>query len=694
MNKVTVKNKSLTCVMNLADVPHGKLISSKDFEDGRHIDFYKALPGTQVIVYDEKTGTTKWADVSGWSRHTGSPLELVHLASGDTITTDDDPRAIYGMPIDAENLQLDRDTPSNAYARKFVIPVLPETLEPEVKFSAIDIAKGGIPTNEHPCPERMIFAADYDFGQVLGIFAGDGWWNKKEYGKCFDWQMYISDLSTFNAKFVINWLGPRVNNLKVSQRSYKKEDYEDRYGDTIKWNYNFDNSELFCKAFSNMLGGEGDDRTTGSGNKHLPFWFLSMPREFRLGLINGLLATDGTITESHSGNRKHPELEVFFTSTSRRLIDDIKALCTSLNVHATDTIAKFTVKGNTSWMLTFCALDVKREHIFDNCCQEKKRNTFLNAKVSFSNTSVKGDFIPLPYQISNALKKYISSRSKIVKPVIEECGLLPFLKRGISLWQSVDQYTERGYITRDFVSRFVTWWEDHNKLSFWFDSYIKNFHDRLIGGYKSFTKEEINTLVEGINFNEDYFLKDDVLNARKLAGRAREKRASYSPQLPKALEKVMLREECILFNPVSSDPLIQSWVELASRPVKWTYIENVVKTGRDEEGYDLTVPGYETFASTTGVIMSNTMTYYVPVSDKAVKEAYKLMMPSANQLTARDFTALPEMQEELVSGAYLASHKKKTPPKAIFDTKAEAAKAYREGKIDVDDNIIIRELQK
>ena len=92
--------------------------------------------------------------------------------------------------------------------------------------------------------------------------------------------------------------------------------------------------------------------------------------------------------------------------------------------------------------------------------------------------------------------------------------------------------------------------------------------------------------------------------------------------------------------------------------------------------------------------MSNTMTYYVPVSDKAVKEAYKLMTPSANQLSARDFTALPEMQEELVSGAYLASHKKKTPPKAIFNTKAEAAEAYRKGLIDVDDNIIIRELQK
>ena len=89
----------------------------------------------------------------------------------------------------------------------------------------------------------------------------------------------------------------------------------------------------------------------------------------------------------------------------------------------------------------------------------------------------------------------------------------------------------------------------------------------------------------------------------------------------------------------------------------------------------------------------DTMTYYVPVSDKAVKEAYRLMMPSANQLSARDFTAMPEMQEELVSGAFLASHKKNTPPKKIFDTRAEAMAAYRRGEIDVDDNVVIRSEQ-
>ena len=87
------------------------------------------------------------------------------------------------------------------------------------------------------------------------------------------------------------------------------------------------------------------------------------------------------------------------------------------------------------------------------------------------------------------------------------------------------------------------------------------------------------------------------------------------------------------------------------------------------------------------------MTYYVPVSNKSVEEAYRLMTPSKNQLAARDFKAMPEMQEELISGAFLSSRKIPAPPKAVFNTYEEAKAAYRAGKIKVDDNIIIKELQ-
>lgn len=83
---------------------------------------------------------------------------------------------------------------------------------------------------------------------------------------------------------------------------------------------------------------------------------------------------------------------------------------------------------------------------------------------------------------------------------------------------------------------------------------------------------------------------------------------------------------------------------------KW--LKRLDKTGKIETGYDLCVPGYETFVSSDGVVLSNTMTYYVPVSDRAVKEAYAKIFPSKNLLSARDYKAHYLPQEEISLGVF------------------------------------------
>lgn len=126
--------------------------------------------------------------------------------------------------------------------------------------------------------------------------------------------------------------------------------------------------------------------------------------------------------------------------------------------------------------------------------------------------------------------------------------------------------------------------------------------------------------------------------------------------------------------------------------ISWAPVRSVTPDGK-KDVFDLCVPDTKVFVVNNGPVVWDTMTYYVPVSKKAVQEAYDLMLPSKNQLAARNFKALPELQEELVSGAWLASHKKNAPVKAVFNTRAEAIAAYRAGDIDVDDNVIIKEDQ-
>lgn len=85
------------------------------------------------------------------------------------------------------------------------------------------------------------------------------------------------------------------------------------------------------------------------------------------------------------------------------------------------------------------------------------------------------------------------------------------------------------------------------------------------------------------------------------------------------------------------------------------------------------------------------MTYYVPVTKKAVQEAYDKMMPSKNLLSARNFTAHFLPQEEYILGAHLAARAGKGPVTRTFATEQEAVQAYRRGEIGLNDNIQITE---
>jgi DNA-directed RNA polymerase subunit beta len=69
------------------------------------------------------------------------------------------------------------------------------------------------------------------------------------------------------------------------------------------------------------------------------------------------------------------------------------------------------------------------------------------------------------------------------------------------------------------------------------------------------------------------------------------------------------------------------WAIVTNDTVTWDPVESYKCTGIKEDGYDLTVLGYETFMNVDGIVLSNTMTLHVPISDKAVAEARE-MMPS------------------------------------------------------------------
>jgi len=130
--------------------------------------------------------------------------------------------------------------------------------------------------------------------------------------------------------------------------------------------------------------------------------------------------------------------------------------------------------------------------------------------------------------------------------------------------------------------------------------------------------------------------------------------------------------------------------------VTWDMVDAVEKTGIVETGYDLTVPGTETFMSSSGVILSNTAQMHVPISQEAVKESYEKMLPSQNLFAISDFDVHYLPTQEFQHGLYMASKKKKGDKRkpVVFDSTEEAIRAYKKGILDVDQPISVRASRK
>lgn len=84
------------------------------------------------------------------------------------------------------------------------------------------------------------------------------------------------------------------------------------------------------------------------------------------------------------------------------------------------------------------------------------------------------------------------------------------------------------------------------------------------------------------------------------------------------------------------------------------------------------------------------MNYHVPSTEEAAQEAAEKMLPSRNLFSAANFRVHYKPSQEYVGGLYEASARmdNKNSP-LVFDTPADAVRAYKQGRINVDRRVII-----
>lgn len=119
---------------------------------------------------------------------------------------------------------------------------------------------------------------------------------------------------------------------------------------------------------------------------------------------------------------------------------------------------------------------------------------------------------------------------------------------------------------------------------------------------------------------------------------------------------------------------------ISDTSIFWKPIMSVEKIAATE-AYDLTVPGPYTFATSTGVIVQDTINIHVPVSKEAVADVKDTLLPSKNLLHTSTFETHMEPMQDYLIGLYLATKPDLTKAVKVFNTVDEAKKAFARGEI-------------
>jgi len=139
---------------------------------------------------------------------------------------------------------------------------------------------------------------------------------------------------------------------------------------------------------------------------------------------------------------------------------------------------------------------------------------------------------------------------------------------------------------------------------------------------------------------------------------------------------------------IKSNPDWAEWRRMVGNTkITWDQVVSVEKTSIKETGYDLTVPGHETFMNVEGIVLSNTMVVHVPVTKEGIEEAWK-MLPTKHLKNPGNKALMLVPSMEAVMGLFMLTKKGKTRSKN-YKSMMAARKDLKEGKLKITDTVTI-----
>lgn len=160
------------------------------------------------------------------------------------------------------------------------------------------------------------------------------------------------------------------------------------------------------------------------------------------------------------------------------------------------------------------------------------------------------------------------------------------------------------------------------------------------------------------------------------------------------------------FPPIKVREMLEQKTKEARAVLEQVMHERPVLVNRAPAWHKFNILAFEPFINDENVIRVSTlvtsgfnadfdgdaMNFHVPVSDKAVKEAWDKMLPSKNIFRTTDLrTPMHMPSKEMLLGLHQMTQPPSKAKPVVFNTEKEAQEAYHQGLIKYNDPIIIKE---
>jgi len=360
-------------VMHIDQMPR---IEDTAVEKSARVTEWDVPAGTQLYAIDLKTGQHAWADVTKVSLHRNLVAYTVQLACGEMLVVSEDHSVITYNPATGA---LEKTKPADGVGQFVPRATRMSTAKP---IEQVIASREG-----HEWKLKLT----RDVGVFLGLLAGDGCMMGDHvlalYGTGFK--------AANRAKFTeVVQSGALPYGQHVGELSWVADSLGG--GSGLRERSQVGNTAWFSRWLQDHIG-------HGALNKRVPAFSLQAGPEHLMGVLDGLLSSDGSVSVSRA--KKKPQLLVNFSTSSPDLGLSIQEVCRLLGVATHVTPYKSPTSGKDAWIITLSTVGLKSlvaERQFTLTHPEKNR--ILQEHIDEVSTNRGGDVVPYPLHLHKLMQ--------------------------------------------------------------------------------------------------------------------------------------------------------------------------------------------------------------------------------------------------------------------------------------------------